>query len=108
MRVAPITLDIPYPLFAFTGLRTSVSLIDGARMWGLCALIIAVAVAGKLAGTAVAARATGMPWREATALGILMNTRGLMELVILNVGLDIGKEAATRHNKPKPVAICGA
>jgi len=49
-----------------------------------------VAIAGKLGGTAVAARAMGMPWRQSVALGALMNTRGLMELVILNVGLDIG------------------
>ncbi|HEX8904495.1 MAG TPA: cation:proton antiporter, partial [Longimicrobiaceae bacterium] len=58
--------------------------------WGWCALIVLVAVAGKLGGGAVAARATGMTWREAGAIGTLMNTRGLMELVILNIGLDIG------------------
>jgi Kef-type K+ transport system membrane component KefB len=59
-------------------------------MWLLCALIIVVAVAGKLGGASLAARLSGMPWREAGALGVLMNTRGLMELVILNIGLDIG------------------
>ncbi|MFL5382027.1 MAG: cation:proton antiporter [Longimicrobiaceae bacterium] len=76
--------------FAFTGLRTRIGLLEGAQMWGWCALIVLVAVAGKLGGSAVAARATGMSWREATAIGTLMNTRGLMELVILNIGLDIG------------------
>ena len=86
---AMVVIFLPL-FFAFTGLRTRVSLIDGAAAWALCGLLIAVAVAGKLGGTAVAARASGMGWRDATALGVLMNTRGLMELVILNVGLDIG------------------
>jgi Kef-type K+ transport system membrane component KefB len=76
--------------FAFTGLRTTVALISGGTMWLVCGAILVVAVAGKLGGSAVAARATGMSWRDALSLGALMNTRGLMELVILNVGLDIG------------------
>ncbi|HXV86342.1 MAG TPA: cation:proton antiporter [Gemmatimonadales bacterium] len=75
--------------FAFTGLRTSMSLIQG-ELWAYCALIVLVAVAGKVGGAALAAHGTGMSWRESWALGTLMNTRGLMELVILNVGLDIG------------------
>lgn len=75
--------------FAFTGLRTSIGLISGAE-WSFCALIILVAILGKFGGSTLAARATGMSWREASALGVLMNTRGLVELVILNVGLDIG------------------
>jgi K+:H+ antiporter len=76
--------------FAYTGLRTRIDLIRGAELWGWCALIVAVAIIGKVGGSAVAARAGGMAWREATTLGLLLNTRGLMELVILNVGLDIG------------------
>ena len=76
--------------FALTGLRTSVGLIDGADLWGYCALIVVVAIVGKLGGAAIAARATGMSWRDAGMLGVLMNTRGLMELVILNIGLDLG------------------
>ena len=75
--------------FAFTGLRTSISLITG-ELWVYCALIIAVAVLGKLGGTALAARTSGMSWRDSWAIGTLMNTRGLMELVVLNIGLDIG------------------
>jgi Kef-type K+ transport system membrane component KefB len=59
-------------------------------MWGWFALIVLVAITGKLGGGALAARMTGMTWREAGAIGTLMNTRGLMELVILNIGLDIG------------------
>lgn len=76
--------------FAFTGLRTSIALLSGANMWLYCAVIILVAVAGKFGGAALSARLTGMPWREAGAVGVLMNTRGLMELIILNIGLDIG------------------
>lgn len=59
-------------------------------MWSWCLLIIGVAVLGKFGGAALSARVTGLSWRDAGAIGILMNTRGLMELVILNIGLDIG------------------
>jgi len=76
--------------FAFTGLRSSFFLISGARMWFYCAVIIALAIIGKFGGSLVAARITGMSWRESAAVGVLMNTRGLVELVILNIGLDLG------------------
>jgi len=76
--------------FAFTGLRSSFFLISGARMWFYCAVIIALAIIGKLGGSLVAARINGMSWRESAAVGVLMNTRGLVELVILNIGLDLG------------------
>ena len=76
--------------FAFTGLRTEITLIDGVGAWLVCAMVTAVAIIGKLGGSAIAARATAMPWRDAAVIGVLLNTRGLMELVILNVGLDIG------------------
>ena len=76
--------------FAFTGLRSSIFLIAGAEMWFYCAAIIVLAVVGKLVGSMVSARLNGMPWREAAAVGVLMNTRGLVELVILNIGLDLG------------------
>ena len=90
-RFADVMVVLLLPLFfAFTGLRTEVTLIDGAGAWLVCALVIAVAVAGKVGGSAIAARATAMPWRDAAVIGVLLNTRGLMELVILNVGLDIG------------------
>ena len=90
-KLEDVTVVLLLPLFfAFTGLRTRVGLLAGPEMWMLTALVIAVAVAGKLGGSAGAARLTGMGWREAGAIGALMNTRGLMELVILNVGLDIG------------------
>lgn len=90
-KLEDVTVVLLLPLFfAFTGLRTSIGLVSGWQLWAICALVSAVAVAGKLGGSAVAARLTGMEWRESCALGVLMNTRGLMELVILNVGLDIG------------------
>jgi Kef-type K+ transport system membrane component KefB len=84
-----VTLLLPL-FFAFTGLRSSFFLISGAQMWFYCAVIIALAIIGKLFGSLAAARINGMSWREATAVGVLMNTRGLVELVILNIGLDLG------------------
>jgi len=90
-KLETVTLVLLLPLyFAFTGLRTSVNLIAGTDMWLICLAIIVTAVAGKLGGTLIAARLVGRSWRQAAGLGILMNTRGLMELVILNIGLDIG------------------
>jgi Kef-type K+ transport system membrane component KefB len=76
--------------FAFTGLRSSFFLINNATMWAYCGLIILLAVAGKLGGSMLSARLNGMRWRESAAVGILMNTRGLFELVVLNIGLDLG------------------
>ena len=75
--------------FAFTGLRMSVGLLDGWSLWLCALLILLVAVAGKLLAGAAAVRLSGMGWREALSVGVLMNTRGLVELVILNVGLDL-------------------
>jgi Kef-type K+ transport system membrane component KefB len=76
--------------FAFTGARTELGLLIGADGWFLCAVIIVVATLGKFGGTFVAARATGIGTRQAAALATLMNTRGLMELVVLNIGLELG------------------
>jgi Kef-type K+ transport system membrane component KefB len=90
-RFETITVTLLLPLFfAFTGLRTDVALVKGPQMWMYCGLIIVVATAGKLGGSTIAAYLSGMPWRESAGLGTLMNARGLMELVILDVGLDIG------------------
>src|SRR5499433_1241869 len=76
--------------FAYTGLRTQVGLLDSPDLWLFCLLIIGVATLGKFGGSAIAALTTGLSWRESSALGVLMNTRGLMELIILNIGLDLG------------------
>lgn len=76
--------------FAYSGLRTQIGLLNKPELWGLCLAILAVAIIGKYAGTYVAARASGMSKREASALGWLMNTRGLTELIVLNIGLSLG------------------
>jgi Kef-type K+ transport system membrane component KefB len=76
--------------FAFTGMRTRIGLVSTPTDWLICGAIIAVATLGKFGGTAIAGRAAGLRWSDASALGILMNTRGLMELIVLNVGLDMG------------------
>jgi Kef-type K+ transport system membrane component KefB len=69
--------------------RTRIDDVSGGEAWLLCGLIILVATVGKFGGTCVAARLTGLRWRDAAASGALMNTRGLMELVVLNIGLDL-------------------
>jgi Kef-type K+ transport system membrane component KefB len=76
--------------FALTGMRTEMSLLSGAYEWLICGAVVLVATAGKFGGTFVAARLTGLDGPHAAALGVLMNTRGLMELIVLNVGLDLG------------------
>jgi Sodium/hydrogen exchanger family len=76
--------------FAFTGLRTQIGLVRGGGEWLLCLLIIVVASLGKFEGAAAAARLTGLGWRDSAALGVLMNTRGLMELIVLNIGYELG------------------
>jgi Kef-type K+ transport system membrane component KefB len=76
--------------FAFTGLRTEIGLVAGTGAWLTVLLIITVATVGKLGGASVAARLMGLDSRQALGLGVLMNTRGLMELIVLNVGLDLG------------------
>ncbi|HEY0134481.1 MAG TPA: cation:proton antiporter [Nannocystis sp.] len=86
---AVVVLFLP-AFFAFTGMRTQINLVDGATDWLICGLIILMATLGKFGGSFAAARLTGLGWRESAALGVLMNTRGLMELIVLNVGLDMG------------------
>jgi Kef-type K+ transport system membrane component KefB len=76
--------------FSLTGLRTQIGLLQGFGDLAVCGSIVLVACLGKFGGTAMAARAVGLSWHESSALGILMNTRGLMELIVLNVGLDLG------------------
>jgi Kef-type K+ transport system membrane component KefB len=76
--------------FAYTGMRTQIGLVSGPMNWLIVAIIILVATTGKFGGTYVAARLTGLDSKIAAALGTLMNTRGLMELIVLNIGLDLG------------------
>jgi Kef-type K+ transport system membrane component KefB len=91
VRLENFSSDFLLPLFfAFSGLRTQVGLLNDPTSWLVCAGIIAVAVAGKLGGTTLAARFTGMSWNDSFSLGALMNTRGLVELIALNIGYDLG------------------
>jgi Kef-type K+ transport system membrane component KefB len=91
LRIESVTQVLLLPIFfAYTGLRTSIQALNGTEMWLYCALVLLVAMLGKFGGSSIAARVSGMSWRDSTAIGVLMNTRGLMELVILNIGLDLG------------------
>ena len=76
--------------FAYTGMRTQIGLVSGMTEWLICGAIILAATVGKFGGTYVAAKLTGLDWRTSSALGVLMNTRGLMELIVLNIGLELG------------------
>ncbi|MCU1265850.1 MAG: cation/H(+) antiporter [Acidobacteria bacterium] len=76
--------------FVFTGLRTEIRLLNDWTSWSICAAIVVVAVVGKLVGSMLMARWTRMSWRDSYAIGVLMNTRGLIELVVLNIGYDLG------------------
>ena len=76
--------------FVFTGLRTQITLLNDLSSWLTCLAIIIVAVFGKLVGSMLMARWTRMSWHDSFAIGVLMNTRGLIELVVLNIGYDLG------------------
>jgi Kef-type K+ transport system membrane component KefB len=90
-RLETFSSSFLLPLFfAFTGLRTQVGLLDDWQSWFVCLGVIAVAVVGKLGGSMLAGRWTGMSWRDSFSVGALMNTRGLIELVALNIGYDLG------------------
>ena len=85
-----VTIVLLPLFFAYSGLRTQMGLLHNLEDIGLTLLLLAVAIVGKFGGSALAARLTGLGVRESAAIGILMNTRGLMEIVVLNVGLDLG------------------
>lgn len=90
-KVEDVAQVMLLPLFfVFTGLRTQIGLLNEASQWEVCGWIILVAVIGKFAGSALTARFVGQNWRDSFTIGALMNTRGLMELVVLNIGYDLG------------------
>jgi Kef-type K+ transport system membrane component KefB len=90
-RLEDLVVVLLLPLFfAFSGLRTQLGLLDGQSGWLTCGLLIVVAIAGKWGGASIAGRLSGQQWGDAMTIGVLMNTRGLMELVFLNIGLDLG------------------
>ncbi|HTG65453.1 MAG TPA: cation:proton antiporter [Flavobacterium sp.] len=90
-KVEDVSIIVLLPLFfVFTGLRTQINLLNDPYLWKITGLIIAVAVVGKFFGSALAAKFVGQSWKDSLAIGALMNTRGLMELVVLNIGYDLG------------------
>ena len=90
-KIEDVALILLLPLFfVFTGLRTQIGLINDVYLWKITGLIITVAVVGKFFGSALAAKFVGQNWRDSLTIGALMNTRGLMELVVLNIGYDLG------------------
>lgn len=90
-KVEDISLIFFLPLFfAFTGLRTEIGLINTPELWGICLIFITIAILGKLGGCGIAARLVGESWKDSLIIGTLMNTRGLMELVALNIGYEMG------------------
>ncbi len=90
-KVEDVSVILLLPLFfVFTGLRTQIGLINDPYLWKITGFIILVAVMGKFFGSALAAKFVGQSWRDSLTIGALMNTRGLMELVVLNIGYDLG------------------
>lgn len=90
-KVEDLSVTLLLPLFfVFTGLRTEIGLLNTPHLWWICSLIILVAIAGKFGGSALSARFLGESHRDSLSLGILMNTRGLMELIVLNIGYEMG------------------
>jgi len=89
-KVEDVSIILLLPLFfVYTGLRTEIGLINDPFLWKVTGIIILVAVVGKFFGSAIAAKFVGQSWRDSLTIGALMNTRGLMELVVLNIGLDL-------------------
>jgi len=90
-RIEDLVVIVLLPLyFTFSGLRTDIGALNSPKAWGLTVLIICAAVTGKIGGATAAARFLKNGWRDSFTVGILMNTKGLVELIVLNVGLDIG------------------
>ncbi len=90
-RIEDVSLTLLLPLFfVYTGLRTEIGLVNTPYLWLICGLIIAVAVIGKFVGSAASAKILGESWKDSLSIGVLMNTRGLMELIVLNIGYELG------------------
>jgi Kef-type K+ transport system membrane component KefB len=90
-RIQPLTVALLLPLFfTYSGLNTRITLIDSAFLWLMTGAVLVAAIAGKGLACWAAARLTGVPQREALGIGVLMNARGLMELIIINIGLSKG------------------
>lgn len=91
VKIEDVSVLLLLPLFfALTGLRTQIGLLNNAELWGVFAALFFVAVSGKFGGSALIAHFSGYSWKDSISMGALMNTRGLMELIILNIGADLG------------------
>ena len=90
-KIEDVAVTLLLPLFfVFTGLRTEIGLLNTPYLWSICGLFILVAITGKFAGGAFTARILGETWKDSLSIGVLMNTRGLMELIVLNIGYEMG------------------
>jgi len=90
-KIEDVSVTLLLPLFfVFTGLRTEIGLLNSPHLWLICGIFILVAVSGKFMGGAFTARILGETWKDSLSIGILMNTRGLMELIVLNIGYEMG------------------
>ncbi|TQK27783.1 cation:proton antiporter [Arthrobacter sp. SLBN-53] len=90
-KIEPLTTKLLLPLFfVYSGLNTQIGLVNTPRLWAITAGLLIVAIVGKGVACAVAARISRVPMRESVALGALMNARGLIELILLNIGLQAG------------------
>lgn len=90
-KVEDVSMGLLLPLFfAFSGLRTEIGLLNTVHAWQVCAILIFIAILGKFGGSMFAARFVGLSWKDSIVIGALINTRGLMELIILNIGYDLG------------------
>ena len=90
-KIEDVSVTLLLPLFfVFTGLRTQIGLLNTPYLWEICAIIVAVAITGKFVGGAFTAKILGESWKDSLSIGVLMNTRGLMELIVLNIGYEMG------------------
>lgn len=90
-KIHDISVILFLPIFfALSGLRTSIGLLNNSYLWFIFIIILILAILGKLVSSAMAAKISGLSWRESLSIGVLMNTRGLIELIILNIGYDLG------------------
>jgi Kef-type K+ transport system membrane component KefB len=90
-KIEDVSVVLFLPLFfVFTGLRTQIGLLNQGYLWAACGWILLAAVLGKFGGSTFAAKVVGQSWKDSLSIGALMNTRGLMELIVLNIGYDLG------------------
>jgi Kef-type K+ transport system membrane component KefB len=90
-KIEDVSMVLLLPLFfVYTGMRTQIGLLNDGALWITCGWVVLVAVAGKFGGSTLAAKMVGQSWKDSLSIGALMNTRGLMELIVLNIGYDLG------------------